>query len=116
MKFINTAAAITLMALSASAAFANDIPTAPLAQTVNFAQLDMSQPAAAEQLYQKLNATAKQVCEPVNGGQIRQKAEYRACVSETLANAVADVNKPLLTSVHAAKSGNAATSVRVAIK
>lgn len=115
MNRFNTTIAIALMGLSATTAFANDIASAPLQQTVSYAQLDMSQPAAANQLYQKLNATAKQVCEPVNGGQLSQKSQYRACVSETLANAVAAVDRPQLTSVHAAKTGGA-TAVRVAIK
>jgi UrcA family protein len=110
-----TTVAIALVSLSAGA-FANDIPSAPLEQAVSFAQLDMTQPAAAEQLYQKLTAVAKQVCEPVNGGLLRQKMEFRACVSETLANAVDEVNKPQLSSVHASRTGSPMTAVRVAIK
>jgi UrcA family protein len=110
-----TTVAIALVSLSAGA-FANDIPSAPLEQAVSFAQLDMTQPAAAEQLYQKLTAVAKQVCEPVNGGLLRQKMEFRTCVSETLANAVDEVNKPQLSSVHASRTGSPMTAVRVAIK
>ena len=115
MKRIHTTIAIAAMGLAASAAFANDIPAAPLAKTVSFAQLDMSQPAASEHLYQKLKATAKQVCEPANGTLVSQKAAYRACVSDTLANAVQAVNKPQLTNVYAAHHGGLPT-LRVATK
>ena len=81
-----------------------------LQRTVRFAQLDLMQPAAAEQLYRKLRATAKQVCEPVNGGLVRQKHEYHSCVTETLANAVAEVNQPLLTNMYDANNGSLLSS------
>jgi len=112
---LKTTVALALVSLSAGA-FANNVASAPLEQAVSFAQLDMTQPAAAEQLYDKLTAVAKQVCEPVNGGLLRQKMEFRACVKETLANAVDEVNRPQLSSVHAARTGSAVTAVRVAVK
>lgn len=88
----------------------------PLQKTVGFGELDLSKPIAAEQLYVRLNAAAKQVCEPVNGAQVRQKYQYRSCVNETLANAVAEINHPLLTSVYDAKGGSTIKVTRVATK
>ena len=110
------AALMMFIGLSAGAVLANDVPAAPLQQTVHFAQLDLTQPAAAEQLYRKLMSSAKQVCEPVNGGLVRQKFEYRSCVTETLANAVEDVNQPLLTNVYGAKGGRSIAALKVATK
>jgi UrcA family protein len=115
MNRFNTTLAMALLSLSTSAAFASHLQPEQLQQKVSYAQFDMSQPAAANQLYQKLHAAAKQVCEPFNGAQLRQKADFRACVDETLATAVAAVNKPLLSNVHASKTGGV-SAVRVATK
>jgi len=115
---IRSTPAILMMfiGLSAGAVLANDLPAAPLQHTVRFGQLDLTRPAAAEQLYRKLVATSKQVCEPVNGAQARQKYEYRACVSEALANAVAEINQPLLTSLYDTKGKRSIEALKVATK
>jgi UrcA family protein len=66
--------------------------------TVNFAELDLDKPAGAKKLYKRLRNAAESVC----GGRqtIRQYRSAKRCYDEALAQAVIDVNKPLLTQLH----------------
>jgi UrcA family protein len=104
------------LGLSASAVLADDVPAETLQKTVSYSELDMNRPAGAEHLYMKLNAAARQVCQPLNGGLVRQKFEYRSCVVETLARAVAEVNNALLTAAYDAHGGPSIAALRVAVK
>jgi UrcA family protein len=64
---------------------------------VRFADLDLSRIEGATALYGRLRYAARMVCEPIQTQQPGLAEEYRACVDKAIADAVAGVNRPLLT-------------------
>ena len=60
--------------------------------TVRFADLNLSTVEGAKRLYTRLGYAAKVVCE--------RSDQYRVCVNKALADAVASVNRPLLSQYH----------------
>jgi UrcA family protein len=93
LAFAITAAAI--LATNASAETRSDLVRKV---TVNFAELDIDKPAGAKKLYKRLRNAAETVC----GGRqaVREHRGARHCYNAALAQAVIDVNKPLLTALH----------------
>jgi len=79
---------------SAQEAARNATPT----KTVSFADLDMSKPAGAETLYDRISSAARFVC--------RGLAEIDAgrCRADAVEAAVEGVGSPLLTELHFAKT------------
>ena len=66
---------------------------------VDFADLDLTSPAGAEHLYRRLSIAARDVCgDDSEIVDLNQLAAIHACRSEALEDAVATVNRPLLTS------------------
>jgi UrcA family protein len=93
--------ALTLYSLSwdcLAAAPSNDVRT----ETVRFADLDLTRPAGAHELYRRIQQAARDVCEPYRLGDIMRS--YRLCLSSTIARAVAEVGAPLLTEHHQSQS------------
>ena len=72
----------------------------------DFSPVEISSEIGAEKAYEELEAMIEEKCEPRD---TREKVFYRAlteqCLSETLEQAVADINEPELTAVHKAKTG-----------
>ena len=71
-----------------------------LSKTVQYADLNLSNPKGAERLYWRLQAAAKVVCEPLNDRNLRRHVKYEACLKEAVTAAVVDINQPLLTQLH----------------
>lgn len=113
MNTFTTALLALGLGLSAIVATAGDID-APVAKTVNFAGLDVSTEAGAAQLYRQLKLAARDVCEPANGKSLAQQQHFHACIDTALSNAVAAVNRPLLTNLH--ESSGKGTAIRVATR
>jgi UrcA family protein len=67
----------------------NDVRT----QTVRFADLDLTRPAGAHELYRRIQQAAREVCEP--NGAAGYLAGYQKCLSSAIARALADVGAPL---------------------
>jgi UrcA family protein len=89
-----SALAITVAGLVATNASADIVRKV----TVNFAELNIDKPAGAKKLYKRLRYAAESVC----GGRqtVRQYRSAKRCYDEALAQAVIDVNKPLLSELH----------------
>ncbi|HTE39726.1 MAG TPA: UrcA family protein, partial [Steroidobacteraceae bacterium] len=68
--------------------------------TVYYGKLDLSKEADANKLYGQLQVAARQICAPLDGRELRRKAAWKACYSETLANAVLQVNREAVTALH----------------
>ncbi len=77
----------------------------PAQQVVKFGDLNLNNPAGVAVLSKRLHAAAEGVCQPFSGMDPGSFSRYRACVSESLARAVAQVNVPALTAYENAKSG-----------
>jgi UrcA family protein len=72
--------------------------------TVKFADLNVSNPAAAATLYARIQRAARQVC-PVLDVRNLSSESHGACVHKSIADAVAKVNQPALFAVYSARNG-----------
>ena len=99
MKRLTTTliAALTLYAVSA-AGFAATPTDDVRRQVVKFADLDLTRPAGAQELYHRIQYAARNVC-PIYG-----RFSDRDCIREAIARAVADVGAPQLTTRHQAST------------
>ena len=96
---------VLALGLSSGAAFANLTDRGTEAVAVSFAELDLSKPAGAEALYDRLQRAAQEVC-GINERfyspyYIAGSAERRACYQDALDRAVAQLDEPLVTEQHA---------------
>ena len=79
--------------------------------TVKFGDLDISHPQGATVLYNRIRAAAEEVCSPLVGSAIASAAgrggpnALRACVNESIEDAVIKLNEPALIAVYSAKTG-----------
>jgi UrcA family protein len=99
MKHLATSliGALTLCAV-APAAFAAAPPDDLRRQVVSYADLDLTHPAGAQELYHRIRYAARDVCETSN----YRLGPDRRCIEQAIARAVAEVGAPLLTTRHLA--------------
>lgn len=87
-----------------------------LTDVVRFSDLDVSKIAGAKTLYARLRNAAKVVCTPLESAISLGELQYRACMDKAIADAVASVNRPLLSQYHQLRTkGNKAGSVQLAM-
>jgi UrcA family protein len=67
--------------------------------TVKFADLDLSTPEGAQALYGRIKRAARMVCD-LDDTEPELIALYRECYDDAVANAVAQANRPMLTSLY----------------
>jgi len=73
-----------------------------LRMDVSYADLNIDSAAGVKVLYSRLRSAARRVCAPFDDGQQRAiNFHFRACYKNALDSAVAQVNKPILTAMHA---------------
>jgi UrcA family protein len=87
-----------LPALALASPFPNDdVRTA----RVRFGDLDLNSPAGAERLYRRLSIASRDVCgDSSEIIALEELADIRACRNEALEDAVARVDRPLLTAAY----------------
>jgi UrcA family protein len=68
--------------------------------TVSFRDLDIGSPAGAQTLYRRIQGAARQVCGP-KGADLIEQGYWNSCYTKAIGDAVAKVNSPLLTAIHA---------------
>jgi UrcA family protein len=83
---------------------------APRSMTVSYRDLNLSTIEGATALYQRLRQAANSVCDERGTGLDRYQV-WQACYRAAIADAVAKVNSPLLTSVHSGKSRSIVTAM-----
>src|SRR5262245_34685529 len=94
-------AAVIAASLSLFAAAGNASDAVPQ-RTVRFQDLDLARPGDAQRLYTRLRAAAKAVCdEQIEGRDARSATRRGECIRQSLEGAVAEVNAPALTALHA---------------
>ena len=83
-----------------------------LAQTVSYHDLDLSRPADAAVLYQRIGAAAAEVCERFDAGAASHQELRERCAARAIAATVAHLNDATLRARHDAsfKAGSAAQS------
>ncbi len=86
-------------------------PSSSESITVNYAELDLTQPAGAQILYRRIQQAAFEIC---GGGFIGPFGDIRTkaspCYKNAVANAVAQVNSPRLSALHRAHSTRLASN------
>jgi UrcA family protein len=95
-------AGIAALALSTClVAYSASAESKAKAQTVSFADLDLSKPAGAQTLYKRIKAAARHVCGPVDNYTFVTPANaFRQCYAKAIADAVAQIDRPSLTALH----------------
>jgi UrcA family protein len=73
------------------------VTDAPLKYVVIFSDLDLSRIEGATTLHARLRHAARVVCDPLESRDMGLVKKYKACVGKAVADAVATVNRPLLT-------------------
>jgi UrcA family protein len=96
---LSAALAVAALAMTPSFAAAADA-RAPHEVTVYYDELNMSTERGATALYSRLRAASREVCAPLEGRDLRQRAAFNACYSQALSNAVARVNRTAVTALH----------------
>jgi UrcA family protein len=77
---------------------ADEVPT----MIVSFADLDLSKPAGAQALYQRIKHAARMVCAPLESRELGRRALWRDCYEQAVANTVVTLDRPTLTALHRA--------------
>lgn len=105
-KILLTACAAALALTAATQASARTESRTPTAEKVEIDRVDFSSPQAVKSFYTRLARTAREVCDSgVSDRFIR--AEDRACAKASLDRAVSQLQRPLLTARHEARSDTA---------
>jgi UrcA family protein len=93
------------IAMVANGAQAGESAGTLLHKTVSFRDLNVSNPEGAAVLYKRIKSAASEVCG--NWDSLSQRPAVTTCIDEAVSRAVAQVNTPMLTSLHQAKTGKA---------
>jgi len=117
---VATAALSFSILAAARASNADDPPSV----TVRFADLDLSRPAGAATLYNRLKGAARVVCreldprDSVASDLKPARQQYQSCMDKAIIGAVAKINRPAFTSYVSTKMTLPATltSVQLAVK
>jgi UrcA family protein len=94
---------VIAVGLSNSAAVAGEmtvsdagIPTVK----VDYSGMDLSASTGATLLYHRLKNAAAQVCRGLEGRALSAQSKWQTCYNSALSDAVAGVNRPLVTALH----------------
>jgi UrcA family protein len=93
-RFSNLTAIAGLLVISS--ALAGSPSREPPQVTVNYQELNLSTTAGAKVLYQRIKRAARAVCAPLQDRQ----AQWRDCYGSAIADAVAEIDRPMLTALH----------------
>ena len=81
---------------------------------VRFQDLDLSKIDGATALYARLRHAARVVCDPLESREMGLAEKYRACMNKAIADAVASVNRPLVSQYHQSRTKGDRTFVQLA--
>ena len=101
---IGVAATLGFNAANASPQGVSNDTKAPLTYVVRFADLDVSKLEGAKSLYGRLRHAATVVCKPLEGASAWGSDQYKICMNKAIADAVAGVNRPLLSQYHQSRT------------
>ncbi len=99
-------AAVTCSALSAGEALARDSERAPTAIRLSTAAVDFQDSAAVRSFYKRLENAAWKACDSQIPDLTLRREDVR-CVKATIQQAVASLDKPLVTARHQSRSAQA---------
>jgi UrcA family protein len=108
-----TSLPVIFLALTVISAHAAEVTpaSAPPAATVRFGDLNLSNPEGVQHLYGRISGAAQEVCSTRGDRSLSAAARERICVRQSIARAVRAVDRPELTALHAARTGQVVTQV-----
>jgi UrcA family protein len=86
----------------------------PMKTTVTYGDLNLANHQGVEQLYRRIVGAARQVCGGSDGRSLQEKQEFSICRKLSIARAVAAVDQPALTALHAVKTGQPESTAKLA--
>jgi UrcA family protein len=101
LRGLIAAAIFGALAASFSAVSAADANSKPVSVNVKSADLNLSSPAGARLLYDRIRAAAESACSYY---WFERDADQIRCIHDAIANAVTKVNRPTLFAVYNAKN------------
>jgi UrcA family protein len=114
---LSAAAALGFYAAGASAGSQNDqfVSDGVNKYIVRFPDLDLSKMEGAASLYVRLQHAAEIACNSLQSRGVGIAEKYRACKQHAVADAVASVNRPLLSQYHVSRTkGGSAGPIQLA--
>lgn len=78
---------------------------------VSMVGVDFSQPASVQAFYSRLRLAAHQACDSRMGKDLGAIMADRKCAAESLNRAVAQIDKPTLLALHAARTGKSTATL-----
>jgi UrcA family protein len=109
------ALATAFLAVTSTSVHAADTSgSEPMKRTVTYGDLNLADPSGVEQLYRRVVGAARQVCDSLDGRSLQEKVQFSICVNQSIARAVAAVDQPALTALHAIKTGQPQSVTRLA--
>ena len=86
----------------------------PMKRTVKYGDLNLANQQGVEQLYRRISGAAQHVCDNGESRSLQAQAQVWICTQQTIARAVAAVNQPALTALHAIKTGQPESTAKLA--
>jgi len=91
---------VVLMGIASAAVSASPASASTRSVTVRYAELDLSRPAGAQVLYNRIQQAALQVCNGFVGPFSEMHTRASPCYKDAVEHAVAQVNSPQLSAIH----------------
>lgn len=110
LMFSAVAAYLAAGAASADTGNTDDVPKI----VVSLAGLELSTPKGAEVVYDRIRSAAKIVCRVDQSRELERMARARACFRTAVDDAVGQANRPVLSALHARRTGDQVEMVRSA--
>jgi UrcA family protein len=101
LRVVGTALVIAAASLFAGVASATD--STEVSTVVKYHDLDPSRTGDAQRLYARLKYAAQRVCSTYDSRDLDLQRREEICYDKALSDAVAKVNEPALTALHAAE-------------
>ncbi|WP_129774526.1 UrcA family protein [Peristeroidobacter soli] len=83
---------------------------------VSLAGIETSTPKGAELAYDRIRSAAKIVCRVDQSRELERMVRARACYQSALSDAVGQANRPLLSALHAQRTGERNEMIRTAAR
>lgn len=112
-KSLSALAAVGIILLG-NVSQAGEATDGPPQRVVKYADLSLTNSAAVEVLYRRIQNAATEVCGSVDPREFARAAQAKVCTDRAIAKAVSAINSPLLTSHFLSKGGNAQKALALA--
>ena len=101
-------AAVSVLSLACAAAYADTtLLVGPHSEVVRFNDLNLDQPRGLARLFNRVSSAADRVCGSRSfAGHYNKAADYESCYSDTIAHAVARIDRPSVTAYFQQRSSD----------